>query len=427
MRFIKIVYIAAMVALMPLCAVAQTPLSLSDAITIGLGNNFDIDIAKQQREIAERQNSWGMAGGLPSITLSGAFDRDSEWVEPTDGYFSGSAAASLSWVLFGGFEVKATKQILDSAEELAMGGEELSMESTLHSIINSYFYVLLQQEMLKITETVVGISKDRLDQEELSLSIGASGRYEYVQAQSAYLTDQSSLLKQQVALRDAMRSLNLLLSLPAEKEWVLSEDVDVPEFNYSLDTMRDKMLSDNRTLKNQYINLKARDYVIKQSRSSLFPTIGLGVDMYAGNSDFSGIPSNNYVSSSIGLSMSFNLFNGGKTRRSIDIAKMNKDIAQITTDQMTMALESELASQYDGYNIYKDIVAYDNEQVKVSELLMKLSEEKYRNGSINSFNFREVQLSYLQSATSRLNSIYSLIVANSELLRLTGGILSYAK
>lgn len=427
MKGLKKIYFVGLIALMPLPTMAATPLSLSDAISIGLENNFDIRIAQGETKIAERENSWGMAGGLPSITLGGSVDFDSTLLSPTEHELSSYGAVDLDWTLFGGFEVRATKMILDSEEALAAGSEELSMESTLHSIINSYFYVLLQQEMLKITETVVGISKDRLDQEELSRSIGTSGRYEYVQAQSAYLTDQSNLLKQQVALRDAVRSLNLLLSLPADSEWTLSEDVDVPEFNYSLDAMRDKMLADNRTLKNQYINLKSKDYVIKQSRASLYPTIGLGATMKGGNSDFSSIPGNNFVTSSVGLSLSFNLFNGGKTRRNIDVAKLSRDIEQVSTNQMTLALESELASQYDGYNIYREIVAYDNEQVEVAELLMKLSEEKYRNGSINSFNFREVQLSYLQSATSRLNSIYSLIVANSELLRLTGGILSYAK
>ncbi len=416
-----------MVALMPLCAVAQTPLSLSDAITIGLGNNFDIDIAKQQREIAERQNSWGMAGGLPSITLSGAFDRDSEWVEPTDGYFSGSATASLSWVLFGGFEVRATKQILDSAEELAMGGEELSMENTLHSIINSYFYVLLQQEMLSLNETIVGISKDRLDREQTAVELHVSGKYEYVQAQSAYLTDKSNLLKQQVALRDAMRSLNLLLSLPAESEWVLSEPVDIPEFDYSLETMTSKMLEDNRTLKNQYITLRSQEYIIKQSRASLYPTIGLSGYIAGGNSNLTTGSGANYVKPNIGLSLSFNLFNGGKTRRGIDVAKLNQEVAQTSTDQMILTMESELASQYDGYNIYREIVAFETEQVEVAKLLMELSQERYHSGTITSFEFRDVQLAYLVSASSRLNSIYSLIVANSQLLKLTGGILTYTK
>lgn len=418
-----------LLALLPLCAVAQAQesLSLSDAIAIGLESNFDIKMARTGRQIAERQNSWGMAGGLPSLSLSGDLELESELLEPTSGDLSASAAASLDWVLFGGFEVRATKKNLESAEELAVGGEELSMESTLHSIINSYFFVLLQQEMVKITETVVSISKDRMDQVEDAKSLGASGMYEYVQAKSAYLTDQSNHLKQQVALRDAVRSFNLLLSLPAECEWVFSEPVNVPQFNYSLETMTDKMLADNRTLKNQYIALKARDYDVKQSRASLYPTIGLDATMAFSNSSFKSRPESNYLYPSVGLSLSFNLFNGGKTRRGIDVAKLNREIEQTSTEQMTLALESELASQYDGYNIYRDIVTYDNEQVEVAKLLLDLSEDRAKRGLINSFDFREVQLEYLESASSRLNSIYSLIVANTELLRLTGGILSYAK
>lgn len=271
------------------------------------------------------------------------------------------------------------------------------------------------------------ISKDRLAQQQNSKELGASGTYEYVQAQSDYLTDKSSHLKQEVTLRDAVRSLNLLLSLPETTEWRLTEQVESPKFDYSLSAMTDKMLSDNRTLKNQYISLQTREQEVKQSRSSLYPTIGFTASMAYGNYYMATSSSQDYLKPSVGISLSYNLFNGGKTRRNINIAELSQEAEQLSTDQMTLKLKSELSTQFDGYNVYREIVTLDSEQLEVSELLMKLSEERYRNGTINSFNFREVQLAYLQSATSRLSSIYNLVVANSELLRLTGGLVSYAK
>ncbi len=428
MKSIKKIIIALFVAVIPCLGVnAQESLSLSDAIRIGLESNFDIKIAKQSTTIAEQQNSWGMAGGLPSISLNGSLGTYKELIAPGDTTLPGEVSADLSWVLFDGFSIRTAKAILQSGEELAKGSEMVVVESTIHSIINSYYYVLLQQEMLRITETVMEISKDRLAQQQNSKELGASGTYEYVQAQSAYLTDKSSHLKQEVTLRDAVRSLNLLLSLPETTEWRLTEVVESPKFDYSLSAMTDKMLSDNRTLKNQYISLQTREQELKQSRSSLYPTIGFTASMAYGNYYMNTSNSQDYLKPSVGISLSYNLFNGGKTRRNINIAELTQEAEQLSTDQMTLKLKSELSTQYDGYNVYREIVTLDSEQLEVSELLMKLSEERYRNGTINSFNFREVQLAYLQSATSKLNSIYNLVVANSELLRLTGGLVSYAK
>ncbi len=402
-------------------SMGQSTLTLSEAIALGLEKNFDIQLSGQAVAMAEEQNSWGMAGGLPTLSINGSTHANAQLLGTTSEVLTAQASADLQWVLFSGFKVKATKALLDADQQYAEGNEMITLENTIHSIITSYYYVLLQQEMLKVNETVVKISEDQLEQQELLKGLGAKGTYEYVQAQNAYLVDKSNWLKQQVVLRDAMRNLNLLLSLPAETEWVLTESIDVPMEEYSLDAMTQQLLSDNRTLQNQYISLQARDIEITQSRAALFPTIGFNASVGTGNNNFLS-ENGAYLGPQVGLTLSYNLFNGGKVRRSINMAQISKEMETVTTQQMELSLKSELASQLDGYNVYKEIVALDNEQLAVSETLLQLSEERYSNGTINSFNFREVQLSYLQSATNRLNSIYNLIVVNSQLLRLTGGI-----
>ena len=39
---------------------------------------------------------------------------------------------------------------------------------------------------------------------------------------------------------------------------------------------------------------------------------------------------------------------------------------------------------------------------------IKISEEKYRAGAINSFNYRDVQLMYLESSLRKLQAVYNL-------------------
>jgi outer membrane protein TolC len=64
-----------------------------------------------------------------------------------------------------------------------------------------------------------------------------------------------------------------------------------------------------------------------------------------------------------------------------------------------------------------------NENMAAAELNLTISEEKYRSGVINSFNFRDVQLIYLNAALRRLQSIYDLIDPKTRLTRITGGFL----
>jgi outer membrane protein len=51
-----------------------------------------------------------------------------------------------------------------------------------------------------------------------------------------------------------------------------------------------------------------------------------------------------------------------------------------------------------------------------------LTAEKFKGGTINSFDFRVVQNDQLAASTQRLLALYNLIDAHVSILRLTGGI-----
>jgi outer membrane protein TolC len=54
---------------------------------------------------------------------------------------------------------------------------------------------------------------------------------------------------------------------------------------------------------------------------------------------------------------------------------------------------------------------------------MRIADEKFRTGAITSFEYRDIQLIYLNSALRRLEAIYNLIGSRTSLTRLTGGFL----
>ncbi len=419
----KFKYLLALVLSIPTLLAAQERLTLEDAIRMGMQNNYGVEISQISTHIAQETNTWGMAGALPSISLSGTLS--TQYDTSTEASTSpAQLSANLNWTLFSGFAVKANKAMFNNREQRAQGNEMLYLENLVHSIINSYYYVRLQRELLDVTSSLVSISKDRYEQTKVASSIGSGGKYEQILAQNSYLTDQSSYLRQENLYRESVHNLNLLLSCDPQTQWIFDDSIDIPSAMYGYDEMVTKMLSNNKTLKNQYIDLKSRDIEIDQKLAALYPSIGLVASVAGGDNSLAHNTSKGYIRPQVGVSLSYNLFNGGRNRTNISIAKITKEMEEVETSQMELELTKELATQLDGYDVYRNIVELQNQQLQVATTLLNLSQERYRNGTINSFSFREVQLSYLRSASDRLNSIYNLVVANSQLLRLTGGILT---
>ena len=127
---------------------------------------------------------------------------------------------------------------------------------------------------------------------------------------------------------------------------------------------------------------------------------------------------------SANLTLAFTLFNGGIIQNQIKNARISEQIGQLQIRDLELTLKNSLIANYDSYNLRKRLLNIASENVNTSELNLQLGEDRYKNGSINSFDYRDLQITYLQTALSYYQSIYNLIETEVELMRLTGNILN---
>lgn len=405
---------------------SQTKLTLLDAIQKALDNNYDIRIQRMDESIAGLNNNWGTAGRYPTISLSASSNNKADFNE-TDNYtqYQLSGGVALNWTLFDGFRVNITKQRLTELENLTKGYTVVLVEGTIQSVISTFYDVLLQQEILKVYQANEQLSKDRVDYQQVKKDLGSAVSYEVLQAQNAYLADKASVLLQEATVKSALRELVYLLGEEAGNYQPEGELVADPG-NYQLEELTQAMLENNSNLKNQYINQTLSEKATALARANFYPRLSLsaGAQTVSFNQNYTSGTSISSPSSNVygNLSLAYNLFNGGVRKRAVQIAKIEEDMSNIETEAMTVSLSNQLANLYDFYLARKGMYDLAEERLKVARINMEISNEKFKAGTINSFNFRDVQLSYRQAAIDRLNAIYSLIDVNTSLLRLTGGI-----
>lgn len=417
---------------------SQEPLTLDNAIIKGLENNFQIRIAQEQYSIAELNNKWGTVGRFPSISLglnsinrydnTPSFDTASFEYKRGDQYSNSlTPYANLQWLLFDGLSVSMSKRKLELLEAYSMGYSTIVVQNTIQSIILGYYLALLEEERLKVLESVKGLSGDRYNYEMMRKDIGSSVTFDVLQAKNSFLSDSTNYLLQQLRVKNAFLRLNLLLGEPPEIQFSLIDTFQVEIQYYEMDDLMNKMMSSNANLLNQYVNQEILKKDVSIAKSDRWPTLVMnaGADYTQGWYDWEKHQNNTYLFDYYAnFTLSFNLFNGGNTRRAIESARISEKIGEIEIQQATQTLENLLVNQFDLYSIRTQLLEVAEVNLESAELNMQIATEKYRNGSINSFNFRDVQLIYLNASSNRLNAIYDLIDSQVELLRLTGGILT---
>ncbi len=406
---------------------AQEPLSLTNAITIALENNYDIKIVKQNQRIAEITNDWGTAGRYPYINLSGGADNSAN-VNNNENFVTNrlSAGASLNWTLFDGYSVRINKQRFEELEQLSKQNTAIMVEGTIQSVVLAYYDVLLQKEKLNTYKEVMSLSEDRFKQAESRKEYGAAVTYEVLQAQNAYLSDRTGYLLQEVNYKNSLRDLSYLMADNSETNYNLTDNFEAIPVEYALADLQAQMTSNNKGLQNQYVNQRLLENAVAAAKSNFSPTIDFrgGATANSTRNNFAdrGETWNNSANFYGNFTLSYNLFSGGNRKRAGQIAQIGEEVGLVKIDDMKHDLNNSLSKLYEFYLVRKELLDIADENMKAAKLNLQISQEKFDAGAINSFNFRDVQTIYLNAAQRRLEAIYYFIDAHTSMLRMAGVI-----
>ncbi len=331
--------------------------------------------------------------------------------------------------MFRGFRARITKQSLESLEKLSEGNVAITVENTIIDVILAYYNVLLTENNLNIAEKNMQLSEDRYEQEKQKKQLGTSLTYDLLQAQNSFLEDKSSYLSAKSSFNNAKRQLNNLMALPLDTKYNFTSSFDISSKDFNIAALESKMLENNNTLKNQYINLEMAKLDVKSAKSDYYPTIAASASGGYSSTDLDyetlNMMDNNSSSlnTSVGLSVSYTIYEGGTRRRALQASKIQKEISEIETSDMEQQLKNQLAQEFELYQVRQELLILAKENLKAAELNMELSKQKFDNGSINSFNYRDIQIMYSNVALNYQNAMYNLIQSYHTLLRLTGGVI----
>lgn len=421
---------------------AQTELSLSDAIQLGLKNNFDILIAGKQQNIASKNNTYGNAGALPTFTIGATQNNNYSDNDNPAAFINGLSEshtitpnANLDWTLFNGFNILSNKRKLELLEERSYGNANLIVQNTVQGIILAYYQAVVDRENEKVLKQVKDLSRDEYLYAVTKTDLGAATTFDLLQAKDAYLTDSTNYINQQLTYRRAVRALNLLLATDLSNSYLLTDSV-LPEIEvYDYNVLKDQALSNNENIKLAMLDVAVAAQDIRIQQSSLYPNLRLsaGINQEFSSQSIDGTTingddfSNDFDATRLtyfaNFTLSYRLYDGGKVRTAIANAKSQEEINNLTLDQQKQTVEQELLNAYDDYNSQLQLLGIARESKENASLNLSIGKDKFSSGTITSFEFRDIQLRYIRSSLNQLSAAYRVIQAKTNLARLTGTIL----
>jgi outer membrane protein len=410
----------------------QEILSLQDAVSIALKNNYDIRLINNEITIAKNNVNVGNAGMLPALagTFSEGGSRQNTVQTPATGderrangvrSTNQSYGVALDWTIFDGFQMFAN---YDRLKELQKQGEvnaKGTILATIADVINAYYAVVKQQELVNATDSALIISKLRVTIADNKLQIGRGSKLDVLTAKVDYNTDTTLYLQQKNLLQTSKITLNQLMArdlntgFKADEKFEIERDLKLTE----LETLTQQL---NPDLQNAFINKKIAELNLKQIKGQRYPLIAVNSGYEFSRSTSPTGFNQKFKANGLtyGLTASMNIFNGFLQRQNERNAKVMINSSTLTLDKTKQDVNAVLLSNYQNYLTNLDLLKVETGNVELAKQNLDITFDKYRLGSISPLELREAQRNSINAIIRFLDAQYQAKLTEISLKEISG-------
>lgn len=434
----KYIYIL-LLSLFASISFGQRVMTLEKALSIGLENNFGIQIADKSIQIAENNNTWARAGKTPTVDLNGFFNNNlvndnnpASFLQGT--YYNGGlgATANANWIVYNGGRIQLNKEQLNVAVDQQILNKSSDINLLFRTIYQQYYEVVFQQEQLAVLNQVMVLSQDRLAYEITKKEFGSSNAYNLLQFESAVLADTNAIVNQEQGVEIAKRNLYNTLDMSSYESYTFGERLSIVVEDIDADKLKKSLSEENYTLKSLQMIAALNILNSGIAESANKPTVSVsgsigfaknGFKFFADDPNtgdpFPFFPSTRFTGG-IGANLSWNLYDGGVRNDDIQSAKMQQEVDRLSILQAKTELNNQLDILIDSYYNQLELLDLTDRQIQIAQQNLQITEERFKAGLLTSLDYRNVQTQYLNAAYSKVGAIYTLLITKSEIDFLVG-------
>ncbi|MFN3316806.1 MAG: TolC family protein, partial [Raineya sp.] len=170
--------------------------------------------------------------------------------------------------------------------------------------------------------------------------------------------------------------------------------------------------------------LQANKNVEKEIHSQRLPTFNLnaGYSYNRNNSTAGFLLLNQNYGAFVGFNLTLPLYNGNINNRQFEIAKMQTRTQDLELQRIKQDLEGELERQWQAYLLAKEQLQAEEKNAKVAQDYLQLMQKRFELGQSNIIEIREAQRVLESTEGRRMQALFNLKVAETQLLLIAGAI-----
>lgn len=427
----------AIVLLLPFLSNAQTVIDLNEVIRVGLENNYDLKISRNEQQISDNNVTPGNAGFLPSVGLNSGYSvRQSNSDQfPADGSETVStrnsgtqtldAGLNLNWTIFEGFKVQTNYKRLQELRSVGELNTRLAVENFIADISAEYYNYVRQTLQMRNLRQAVNLSRERLRIVEARYQIGSLSRLDLQQARVDFNTDSSQLIQQYEVLHSSRIRLNEMMGTDNVEQQFMAADTTI-SFNpmLSKSELFDNMMKVNAVLLLTEKNKLLGELDLKTLQSRNYPYLRLNGGYGFTHFDYNkgSLSKQRNWGPSVGVTLGFDIFDGFNRSREQKNARIRISSRELLVERQKLMLQSDFANMWLAYQNNILLTNLEKESLENAQINYEIAMDRYKLGDLSGILLREAQVGLLQAEQRLLTAQYNTKLYEISLLQISGKI-----
>ncbi len=432
--------------------------TLRELIDYAIANNLSVKRSTYGVESSEINAFQSKMAMLPTLNANGNYGWNwGRTIDPTTNVFtenqvkSSNLGANSSLLLWNGFRLfynmKQGEIDLDAANEDLIK----SRNDIILNVITLYLNVVFNKELYNVAQLQVKSTQEQLDRTKKLVEAGSVPLADVLNLDAQLATNELTVIQRENSLNLSLLQLKQALQLPAST----TMDVELPvldienqlNINKTADEIYDIATITMPEIKAADLRKKSSLYAYRSAKGNLYPRLSVNAsystiysdqrqqflpdggttsrsigyvqgagtpvltDVSTGSVYVPGI-SDQFVDNrgrSIGVSLQIPLFNGFSTRSAMQRAAINREIANISFQEISNTLRQTVETAYN--NAIAAVKTYQStdKQVKARDEAFRMTKQRYNLGAVNFVDYQVAENNLFQSESDLLRAKYDFI------------------
>ncbi len=422
-------------------------LSLTEAVSRVLSESEEIAAVRAQIDQAESQVTQATATALPQLSTNLTYNRAIKTIfddiggEPPPGDTAENpfgdmfadlpfgrpnnyiATFQLSQLLWAGGSVGAARDVarrFTSASRDQL--EETEADLTLQ-VRTAYLNAVLAKRLHEIAVDSRDVADDHLQQVEAFFDAGTTSEFDLLRARVDRENREPGVVQAANGAELALLELKRLANIPTDRPVLLTTELEIDTVNVDAEAIK-RLVQQRPILHAAQEAVAMREGAVKIYRSQLLPSV-----RFFGNMGFQAFPENMAPPGfdqwredwNVGLSVSWNPFDGFRTRGLIGEAQALLRQAHVEEAQLREGLEIQTAAAFAEYRRTQAQIRVTEETVALAERTLELADARFANGLSTQLEVSDAALLLDQARVNQVQALHDYVKALAQLERTSGG------